>query len=280
MARVESAVSQSAIILVSVVAHFLWQYAANEGKVSSSTRDLFTHAASSLSILISFFLGVQYGQTSTKRADALAIRVQLDGAKYFLVKRKVWLRQTGGYHPFYFLDPIFSQNEKGGGTEIQETRNALNGILEEFPNFDAFSYFNNIAGLLGQLHALARVHTETVTFNRLFRGIVLIAYTVAIPLSSTIIAGDNGFLQWQFYITVLVNILILVVYFSIDHSQTHSIKQLADLSMEANYWRLDDIAWIPHLENDPAVTPLHTDVTHSTKVSIGGTQRRRRHPLS
>jgi len=258
----------------------LWQYAANEGKVSQDTKDLFVHASASLSVLIAFFLGVQFGQAAGKRTDAMAIMVQLDGAKYFLEKRGIWISRDTGYHPFYFMDPAFASESTSLETQIKAThkddtdtiqkleaeikiRTQLEGLSTEFPNFDAFSYFDGLAGLLGKLHALAHVHTETNTFNRLFRGIVLIAYGVAIPLGSTILSAAgpiNGFTKWQFYVTILVNILILIVYFSIDYSQTHSVKRLADLASVSNYWRLADDDWIPRKDLKDETTTSFTEV--------------------
>jgi hypothetical protein len=286
--RGERAIAQTAIIVVSVAAHFLWQYAANEGKVDADTQALFANAGSSLSVLIAFFLGVQFGQDSTKRTSAMGIVVQLDGAKYFLQKRGIWITRSAGYHPLYFLDSAFASDSKTletqlavarkGGNRNQvemlknevEIKKKLAGLSAEFPNFDAFSYFDGLAGLLGQLHALAHVHSESNTFTRLFRVIVLIAYGVAIPLGSTILpsVGEtvNGFTKWQFYVTVLVNILILIVYFSIDYSQTHSVKRLADLDRVTDYWRLKDSDWLPRTDETGDIFFLDTTTTSEGEI--------------
>jgi len=225
-------------ILISIGSHILWQKEANKGNIDTGTRDAFRAATASLGVLIAFFVGIQFQEAAGKRSRALAITVQLDGAKYLLVQKGIWKPNA---HPFDYIENVDRGKKLGSG----------------FGNFDPFSWFLGIASILGELHALSRVHSETRTFNAIFRAIILIAYTIAIPIASTVTHVGLG--AWQLYMTIAINVLTLIVYFAIDIAQTHSIHKLANFSEKVgDYWRLNDKNWIPekHLVHAGIMSPF------------------------
>jgi hypothetical protein len=78
---------------------------------------------------------------------------------------------------------------------------------------------------------------------------------------------------------VLVNILILVVYFSVDYAQTHTVWRLADMDATTDYWRIKDSDWLPWTDETGAA--YLTDQTTTSEAEIeradraGGQQRTR-----
>ena len=93
---------------------------------------------------------------------------------------------------------------------------------------------------------------------------------MAIPLASPILPDTiNGFTKWQFY----VNVLILIIYFSIDYSQTHSVKRIADIT---DYWRLKDNEWIPHNN----IADPHQQYANGEPAGLDSSRTRRHFPAS
>lgn len=205
---------QIGVVIVSAVMHFVWRDLWDKGTLSDDQVAGCHNIFLPLSILVTFFLAVQFSEGNGRRSNARDTYVALRGNRIFLDT---------------VSSDIISTLDSGARKPISisgliENKSLFTKFSNVYINFDLLGFLVNVDGNITKLHSFSVLHLESTYFRYAFACLLIVHYCIISPIA--VILPGTGMSGWLFYAIVLANLMTLCIYAVVDIGQKHTISHL------------------------------------------------------